>query len=80
MREVTKSQFLDMVSCCQKLGCIVDVDIKTGKAQLMSEGELWKAADRSVEICLRESAWFRTYEMIYERELEKRMAKVVLEV
>lgn len=80
MRKVSKSQFLDVVSCCRKIGCIVDVDIKTGKGRLMSEEELRTAADSSVGIRMRESVWFRTYEMIYKRELEQRKAKVVLEV
>lgn len=78
MRNISKSQFLDSVNHCRKIGFMADIDINTGKAELISRQSLEEITSREVEIQLFEAPFFRTYDVLYQEKMEKRMAKVML--
>ena len=78
MRNVSKSQFLDILDHCRKIGFMADIDIETGKAQLISRQSLEAITSKEVEIQLFQAPLFRTYDVIYTEKMEKRMARVLL--
>lgn len=78
MTNVSKSQFLDMLDHCRKIGFMADIDVNTGSAKLISREKLDRITAREVEIQLFEAPFFRTYDLIYYEKMQKRAARVLL--
>ena len=78
MRNVSKSQFLDILDNCRKIGFIADIDVETGRAQLISREGIEEITSKEVEIQLFQAPLFRTYDVLYKENMEKRMARVLL--
>lgn len=78
MKKMSCSQFAQILDAGTVIGCIVDVNIETGKGEAVSVEELYRIIEKPVEIRICREEWFRTYTIYYRRKIEDRRVNVII--
>lgn len=74
---IERERFMDMVRWCRPI-CAVDVDVRTGRGEVIELSQVYEAADRSTQIrCYRDDLLLR-YDVYYKKSLAEKMVRVLM--
>lgn len=74
---IEKERFKDVVRWCRPV-CAVDVDIRTGRGELIELSQVYAAADQSTQIRYYPDDLLLRYDVYYRKNFVDRMVRVLV--